>query len=125
MKVILALERLRQENHIQGQPIHYSQNLFQQQQQQRGKWGWQDSSVVKDTAALVEVPFPGPKQQLPTIWEFSSRGSKALFGPPWELGLKVMYRHRCRPNTQIQTTKTQLGKGTDSGVQWVGHLSLA
>lgn len=124
MKVISALERLRQGNHIQGQPTLYSRNLFQNKTKTKEKWGWQDSSVVKDTAALAEdlgsVPstHTAAPDHLGVQFQEIQSPLQASVGGRYGCDAQT----QTQANTQIHTTKTQLGKGTDRVVQWVGHL---
>jgi hypothetical protein len=51
------------------------------------------------------VPFLAPRWQLRTICNSNSRGSDALFWPPWVPQVHMLHRAACRQNTQTHKIK--------------------
>jgi hypothetical protein len=58
--------------------------------------------------ALSEVQFPAPIWLLTTSYNSSSRGSNALFRPPWAPGTYLLLRHTCKENTHTYKIKIKV-----------------
>lgn len=62
----------------------------------------------------LQIQFQAPMWWYTTTWNYSLRGSNALFWPSWALGTPVVQRYACRRNTHTHEVK---------GGNWNMHCS--